>query len=150
MPVRAASTTTADSSSGAIRRQQDTAIDPASASVLDFDALYKAGTLECGDWSENCGRDDSLVGPRGDGWWTGLRPEQCPGYVQSIDGDGRGALASLPLPRATASRQELLDYFDNTWCLTEVLFASLQPVPQIHVRTEHLCAPSCVCGPSVQ
>ena len=94
--------------------------------VLDFDALYKAGTLECGDWSENCGRDDTLVGPRGAGWWTGKAPQDCPGYVHNASGGGH--LTSLPLPRATASRQELLDYFDNTWTLTEVLFASLQPV----------------------
>jgi len=26
----------------------------------------------------------------------------------------------------TATRQQLLDYFDNTWTLTEVLFSGLQ------------------------
>jgi hypothetical protein len=28
----------------------------------------------------------------------------------------------------TATRQELLDYFDNTWTLTEVLFSGLQVI----------------------
>jgi len=46
---------------------------------------------------------------------------ECPG----VNGDGH--MTSLPLPNCseTATRQQLLDYFDNTWTLTEVLFSGL-------------------------
>jgi 5-histidylcysteine sulfoxide synthase len=56
-------------------------------------------------------------------WWTGQAPifGQCPGV-----GEG-GKITSLPqLDLALASRQQVLDYFDNTWTLTEILFSSLQ------------------------
>lgn len=67
--------------------------------------------------------DDPLAGPRPEYWWTGKRPLQgeCPGV------DGEGILRSLPaLNLKTVTRRELLDYFDNGWALTEVLFAALQ------------------------
>lgn len=56
-------------------------------------------------------------------WWTGKQPRHgtCPG----VDADGK--INSLPLPNLkTATRQDILDYFDNTWTLTEVLFSALQ------------------------
>ncbi|KAJ9513718.1 hypothetical protein QJQ45_015472 [Haematococcus lacustris] len=66
--------------------------------------------------------DDQLIGPRGLSWWTGLHPTECPGYCPV-----EGCLKSLPLPSThKATRQQVLDYFDNAWTLTEVLFASLQ------------------------
>jgi hypothetical protein len=38
-----------------------------------------------------------------------------------------GTITSLPMPNlASCTRQQALDYFDNTWCLTEVLFSALQ------------------------
>lgn len=41
----------------------------------------------------------------------------------------------------TATRQELLDYFDNTWTLTEVLFSGLQVMePLTVVRWLHSLA----------
>ncbi|MDG4548958.1 MAG: 5-histidylcysteine sulfoxide synthase [Candidatus Contendobacter sp.] len=65
--------------------------------------------------------DAELTGPRPAWWWTGQSPQNCPG-LQPDD-----ALTSLPLPNlATCTRQQVLDYFDNTWTLTEVLFSSLQ------------------------
>ena len=40
---------------------------------------------------------------------------------------GDGALRSLPTPSlATCTRREVLDYFDNGWTLTELLFSALQ------------------------
>lgn len=66
-----------------------------------------------------------LVGPRSSEWWTGKAPVigQCPGLSTE------GVLHSLPLlslqPGAT-TRASIQDYFDNTWALTEALFASLQ------------------------
>ncbi|GFR49285.1 hypothetical protein Agub_g11294 [Astrephomene gubernaculifera] len=66
--------------------------------------------------------DDELVGPRGDWWWTGKHPTDCPGFDKAA-----GVLRSLPLPNLrNFTRQSVLDYFDNIWTLNEVLFASLQ------------------------
>jgi 5-histidylcysteine sulfoxide synthase len=64
-----------------------------------------------------------LVGPRDAHWWTGKRPEECPGYVKST-----GKLYSLPQLNLgpSCTKQSLQDYFDNTWTLTEVLLSSLQ------------------------
>jgi hypothetical protein len=64
----------------------------------------------------------ALSGPRGDWWWTGPRPQDCPGWDAST-----GCLRSLPMPPTRGfTRQQLLDYFDNCWALTEALFASLE------------------------
>lgn len=63
-----------------------------------------------------------LYGPRGCWWWTGKEPQECPGFDPEAQ-----ALKSLPLPTLQGySRQQVMDYFDNSWTLTEVLFASLQ------------------------
>ena len=54
--------------------------------------------------------------------WTGLAPEECPGFLAE-----EGVLSSLPLPNlATCTRAQVRDYFHNTWCLTEVLFSGLR------------------------
>ena len=53
--------------------------------------------------------------------WTGQPPVAgCPGM-------NNGVISSLPLPDISenGTRQGLLDYFDNTWTLTEVLFSGL-------------------------
>lgn len=64
---------------------------------------------------------DPLVGPRPAWWWTGRAPSECPGV--GVD----GALRSLPMPDLErCTRREVLDYFDNGWALTEVLFSALQ------------------------
>lgn len=66
---------------------------------------------------------DELVGPRPSWWWTGPRPihGECPGV------DAAGILRGLPpLHLGTCSRGEVLDYFDNGWAMTELLFAGLQ------------------------
>ncbi|GAX79951.1 hypothetical protein CEUSTIGMA_g7390.t1 [Chlamydomonas eustigma] len=63
-----------------------------------------------------------LHGPRGEWWWTGRAPRDTAGFDHSA-----GVLRALPLPSLkTATRQEVLDYFDNCWTTTEILFASLQ------------------------
>lgn len=61
-------------------------------------------------------------GDRPDWWWTGRAPSQgCPGMLAD------GTITSLPLPNlATVTREQALDYFDNTWTITEVLFSALQ------------------------
>lgn len=76
-------------------------------------------------WHQNIKSDvdASLRGARSDGWWTGKPPlfGQCPG-VQT-----NGIISSLPLINLSqCTRLDVLDYFDNTWTLTEVLFSALQ------------------------
>ncbi len=56
-------------------------------------------------------------------FWTGLPPVfgVCPGV------DCKGKIHSLPqLNLSSPSRQEILDYFNNTWTMTEVLFSALK------------------------
>ena len=65
--------------------------------------------------------EDPLLGPRPTSWWTGRPPSDCPGLCAD------GALRSLSMPNlATCTRREVLDYFDNAWTLTELLFSALQ------------------------
>ncbi|TFJ80907.1 hypothetical protein NSK_007550 [Nannochloropsis salina CCMP1776] len=83
-------------------------------------------------WEENVRQEDIalLSGPRPREWWTGpvaLPGHTCPGLLPD------GSLTSLPLPHLSPSssstrltRESLAAYFDNTWTLTEVLFAGLQ------------------------
>ena len=53
--------------------------------------------------------------------WTGKAPLYgiCPGV------DENGIIRSLPQVNLNATRQQLRDYFDNTWTLTEVVFGAL-------------------------
>lgn len=58
----------------------------------------------------------------GRAWWTGVPPLHgvCPGV------DASGKIHSLPpLCLDSISRQQVIDYFNNTWTLTEVLFSGL-------------------------
>ena len=76
-------------------------------------------------------------GDRPEWWWTGRAPSKgCPGCIAD------GTITSLPLPNlATVTRQQALDYFDNTWTITEVLFSALQGAP-VTVITTLCCTPS--------
>lgn len=73
-------------------------------------------------WRVNMrGNEAALSAPRNDTWWTGQKPSQCPGLTTD------GMLTALPLPNlATCTRQEVQDYFDSGWTLTETLFAGLK------------------------
>lgn len=77
---------------------------------------------------------DSLVGSRPDWWWTGKPPilGKCPGVWKN------GKIYSLPLPDLSkCTRQQVRDYFDNTWTLTEVLFSSLQGADTFYLPPYH-------------
>ena len=85
-------------------------------------------------WMINLGRDDNdqwLTGPRDPNeWFTGVQPSECPGVekvVSQLKGDKeRHILRSLPLPRLdNVTRQNVKEYFDNSWTLYETLFAGL-------------------------
>lgn len=78
--------------------------------------------------------DERLSGVRGDWWFTGLAPRHrlCPGVGPD------GVITSLPLPDlSSCGRQEVLDYFDNTWTLQEVLFAGPQTAEAFYRRPDH-------------
>ncbi|NBX04366.1 MAG: hypothetical protein EBR02_09990, partial [Alphaproteobacteria bacterium] len=66
-------------------------------------------------------------------FWTGKPPVHglCPGV--GLD----GIIRSLPQVSCAASRRELLDYFDNTWTLTEMLFSGLASDEAYYVRPYH-------------
>lgn len=55
-------------------------------------------------------------------WWTGLSPENCPGF----DAKKQSLLALPQIDLTRASREDILNYFNNTWTLTELLFAGLK------------------------
>ena len=58
----------------------------------------------------------------GDKWWTGLAPQECPGFDKE-----RQCLVALPLLNLDiCSREDVLDYFNNSWTLTELLFQGLK------------------------
>lgn len=65
--------------------------------------------------------------------WTGLAPVYpiCPGV------DAHGVMHSLPLVNLNASRAQLLDYFNNGWALTELLFSGLASVEAFVKRPYH-------------
>lgn len=67
--------------------------------------------------------DDRLANIRGSWWFTGKHPDlgECPGV------EANGKITSLQMPDlSTCDREAVLDYFDNSWTLTEILFAGLQ------------------------
>jgi 5-histidylcysteine sulfoxide synthase/putative 4-mercaptohistidine N1-methyltranferase len=66
-------------------------------------------------------------------FWTGKAPVHgvCPGV------DANGIIRSLPQVNLNATRQELLDYFDNAWTLTEVLFQGLANEEAFYRRPYH-------------
>lgn len=58
----------------------------------------------------------------GDKWWTGLPPESCPGFDLE-----RQCLVALPLLNLDkCTRVDVLDYFNNSWTLTELLFQGIK------------------------
>lgn len=78
------------------------------------------------EWRVNLRGDEGLTsgpaGERPDWWWTGCAPVAGAPGIQPD-----GTLTSLPAPNlATCTRQQALDYFDNTWLIDEVLFSALQ------------------------
>jgi 5-histidylcysteine sulfoxide synthase len=65
----------------------------------------------------------------GNKWWTGLAPEECPGFDKD-----RQCLNALPqINLEICSRQDVLDYFNNSWTLTELLFQGLK-VEEVYKR----------------
>lgn len=100
---------------------------------LDILSL-RAPSLFKGTNNDQAQINEELVGPRPKWWWTGRPPEYgvCPGVQQD------GKISSLPeLNLAQCSRQNILDYFDNTWTLTEVLFSSLQGIAAFYQAPYH-------------
>ena len=67
-----------------------------------------------------------------DNWFTGLKPSETPGFDKK-----RQKLFALPLLNIKeATRQDVLDYFNNSWTLTELLFQSIK-VEEAYVRSPY-------------
>ncbi|MBL0318364.1 MAG: 5-histidylcysteine sulfoxide synthase [Alphaproteobacteria bacterium] len=66
-------------------------------------------------------------------YWTGKPPVfgLCAGVAED------GTIHSLPFISTRSSRQEILDYFDNGWTLTEVLFSGLASEESYYRRPYH-------------
>src|SRR5882762_2599444 len=65
--------------------------------------------------------------------WTGIAP--IPGVCPGVKPDG--SITSLPQVSLNAGRKALLDYFNNGWALTEVLFSALVSEEAFHHRPYH-------------
>jgi len=84
-------------------------------------------------WLQNV-KGDRLMEQPEDRWFTGRPPqaEVCPG----VGADGK--VSSLPLlDLSQCTRKEVLDYFDNAWTLTEVLFSALQGEEAFYLPPYH-------------
>lgn len=71
----------------------------------------------------------NLYGEREDSWFTTARnPRLDPTFPGRHKlPNGKLQLASIAMPNLkTCTRAQVLDYFDNTWALTDTLFATLQ------------------------
>ena len=80
---------------------------------------------------------------RADGsWWTGKAPNECAGWVSATDTSPEW-LSSLALPDLAAptaqTRQQTLDYFDNTWTLTELLFTAVRDEASLYLPPCEAC-----------
>jgi 5-histidylcysteine sulfoxide synthase/putative 4-mercaptohistidine N1-methyltranferase len=64
--------------------------------------------------------------------WTGKPPHACAGVNSATR-----TLHGLPQLSTTASRQEIQDYFDNGWTLTELLFSGLANEEAYYARAYH-------------
>ncbi|KAI9990934.1 hypothetical protein PInf_018551 [Phytophthora infestans] len=71
--------------------------------------------------------DDSfLFGERADDWFTTARNPRTDPTFPGVD-RATGRLNASRMPNLlSCSRQEMLDYFDNSWAMTDALFAALQ------------------------
>ena len=65
--------------------------------------------------------------------WTGEAAVygHCPGMTAN------GTMGSLPLLNLKASRKQILDYFNNSWTLTEILFSGLSSEAAFYCRPYH-------------
>lgn len=87
-----------------------------------------------GDWRLNLGRTD--LGDFQTGariWWTGKQPSSCIGF-DPIQGVLR---ATEPPSLADCSREEVRDYFDNGWTMTELLFSGLATEESFYIPPYH-------------
>ncbi|MBX9694423.1 MAG: hypothetical protein K2Z81_18700, partial [Cyanobacteria bacterium] len=96
--------------------------DQSSCEATDQDSAQSVNQCSTVTISPTSYKTSLFAHPRPESWWTGIPAHmpECPG--RSVDGH----LGSLPLPDLrTCRRQEVLDYFNNSWTLTELLFSSL-------------------------
>ncbi|DBA01917.1 TPA: hypothetical protein N0F65_005106 [Lagenidium giganteum] len=75
---------------------------------------------------EEVDSDSHLYGERSDDWYTTARhPVHDPNFPGKCS--TTGTISSIAMPNLnTCTRQDLLDYLDNTWGITDAIFATLQ------------------------
>jgi 5-histidylcysteine sulfoxide synthase/putative 4-mercaptohistidine N1-methyltranferase len=86
------------------------------------------------EFSRSGPKQISLAARLGAGWWTGVPPtdENCPGLSQD------GSMHSLGVPDLrTCTRADVLDYFNNSWTLSELLFSSLVSEESFYIPPVH-------------
>ncbi|OWZ08476.1 hypothetical protein PHMEG_00018979 [Phytophthora megakarya] len=70
--------------------------------------------------------DNFLFGERADDWFTTSRNPRTDPTFPGVD-RATGRLNAIKMPNLrSCSRQEMLDYLDNSWAMTDALFATLQ------------------------
>lgn len=113
------------SSSVAHARFLQSAARSASASASSASSSSSAAAAMAHDDDDDL--DAYLFGERSDDWFTTSRDPRDPSAgFPGVDPVSR-RLHSVPMPNLrSCSREEMLDYFDNSWALTDALFASLQ------------------------
>eukprot|EP00924_Labyrinthula_sp_SR-Ha-C_P012019 snap_masked-scaffold_26-processed-gene-2.32-mRNA-1 protein AED:0.00 eAED:0.00 QI:0/-1/0/1/-1/1/1/0/840 len=87
--------------------------------VRSMSSFNVAQQQQAEDWRKNMtGVDeDFLTGARNESWWTGPSPSILSGK----------SVSSLKQPLLdNVTKKEVVDYFDNTWLTTEILFSGLQ------------------------
>lgn len=83
-------------------------------------------------WTRNLRGEPTLNFQRSNEWWTGLSPKEAPGMCKD------GKFRSLAQPNLSeATRQDFLDYFDNTWTMQELLYSSLNGEEAFYRPPEH-------------
>lgn len=73
-------------------------------------------------WDERAHEIRNILIKKNITWWSGIAPDKCPGYDVN-----RKCLTALPLLNLDiCTRQDVWNYFNNSWTLTELLFSALK------------------------
>ena len=125
--VRALSSTaaldisSAESSGGASAKDVASEVEWSETSGGPDGAPLKKTLTHVEAWTVNLRDETWLNGPRPASWWTGVQPEDCPGFDHAS-----GCIRALPTPALTAEdRDSAQSYYDNTWTTFETLFAGI-------------------------
>jgi len=104
-------------------REYDNLAPPPNKGAAGFSSMAVEQTVD----HEKYEHDTWLQGARPHEWYSGKHPldmDETEGVHRALN---RSFVSSLPLLNLdSCTRRDVLRYFDNTWTMTDVLFASLQ------------------------